>query len=343
MIFDPEQPFSHFTSPLFSGSFADSLKGYPPPAFPSLGMAGLSGLGSIFGSGSPNKAEEAFDKFLSKLKTPRPETEAAASHRASIEAKLIESWGMTAFFRTGSFGNGLNIAGYSDVDYFGVIPATNLNPDSARTLERLADILRERFPTTGVRVNSPGVRVPFGLDGAEATEIVPVHQTGFTRLGFRQFGMPDGSGRWKFSAPESHKAFVDALDAKLGGKLKPLIRFLKAWKVFRNVPIRSFYLEMRAAAYARRESSIVYDIDLKRILQAMWDDQLAEIDDPRFPNQGQILRPCATEPQRLDALNKLQMAYYWGDQAVSDRLATKEESAIKFWDVVFNHEFASSS
>jgi hypothetical protein len=31
--------------------------------------------------------------------------------------------------------------------------------------------------------------------------------------------MPDENGGWKFSAPESHKAYVDDIDTKLGGKL----------------------------------------------------------------------------------------------------------------------------
>jgi hypothetical protein len=106
-------------------------------------------------------------------------------------------------------------------------------------------------------VNGPGVQVPFGDGGAETVEIIPVDETGNTQLGFRQFDMPDGAGGWKFSAPESHKAYVDTIDRKLNGRVKPLIRFVKAWKFFRNVPIRSFYLEMRVAAYADNESSII--------------------------------------------------------------------------------------
>jgi hypothetical protein len=196
----------------------------------------------------PLTIEDAFENFLVTIRGSAVETSAAASHRSSIKTRLEQSFGMTAFFRTGSFGNGTNVRGHSEVDYFAVIPAARLKQDSRITLAAVAADLRARFPTTSnIRVDSPGVRLPFGLDGAEAVEIVPVDQTGQTQLGFRQFDMPDGNGGWKFSAPESHNAYVSGIDKKHGGKVKPLIRFVKAWKFKRNVPIRSFYLEVRTA------------------------------------------------------------------------------------------------
>lgn len=170
-------------------------------------------------------------------------------------------------FRTGSFGSGTNVRRCSDVDYFAVIPTANLKQDSRTTLARVADSLRSRFSfTPNIRVNAPGVQVPFGDDGAETVKIIPVDETGNTQLGFRQFDMPDGAGGWKFSAPESHKAYVDSIDRKLNGRVKPLIRLVKAWKFFRNVPIRSFYLEMRGAANADNDSSIIFDLDVKNVL-----------------------------------------------------------------------------
>ena len=62
------------------------------------------------------------------------------------------------------------------------------------------------------------------------------------------------------SSPKAHTDYVKQEDERLKGKLKPLIRLLKAWKFYNNVPIRSFYLELRAAKYAESEKSIVYDI-----------------------------------------------------------------------------------
>ncbi len=247
---------------------------------------------------------------------------------------------MTAFFRTGSFGNGTNIRGYSDVDSFAVIPRENLKQDSDITLRKVAIDLRERFPfTEGIRVASPGVRVPFGLDGEEAVEIVPVDQTGHTQLGFRQFDMPDGNGGWKFSAPESHNAYVNRIDELHGGEVKPLIRFIKAWKFKRNAPIRSFYLEIRTAQYAAAERSIIYDMDVNRVLAMLWADKLAAVPDPRFPRGAFVLSACRTELQRQDALSKLRNATIWASEAVNFRFNGQERAAFQRWDLVYDHDF----
>lgn len=283
--------------------------------------------------------EAGFNEFAGSICTSRTESLAAANHRTSIEAKLIAEFGMTAFFRTGSFGNGTNVSGCSDVDYFAVMPTSSLKQNSSLTLEAVATALRDRFPQTGVRVDAPGVRVPFGIDGAETTEIVPVDATGFTKLGFRQFDMPDGDGGWMFSAPESHNAFVSDIDKKLGGKVKNLIRFVKEWKFNRDVPIKSFYLEIRIAEYARREAAIVYDIDLKNIFHILLSESLRDHSDPRFPDDAFLLRACNSEVQRQDALRKLQNAYDWACEAVEDRSIGKEEAAFERWDLVFNYDF----
>lgn len=284
--------------------------------------------------------EGAFGQLLDRLRASRAEVSTAASHRASIQAKLVESFGATAFFRTGSFGNGTNISGFSDVDYFAVIPREKLLADSSQTLERIASALRTRFPLTpNIRVNAPGVQLPFGLDGAEHTEVVPVDETGLTRLGFRQFDMPDRNGGWMFSAPESHNSYVGDIDARLSGRLKPLIRFLKAWRCFRSVPIRSFYLELFAAQYAEGETTIIYDIDVKALLQRLADQQLLAFQDPRFPNDYFWIEPGGSETTRQEALSRVQMAAGWAEDAVQWRLAGNVRNAFDRWRLVFNNEF----
>src|SRR6185312_11070570 len=247
----------------------------------------------------PLTVADAFDQFLPTLTTSFTETQSAASHRASIEARLQTDFGMKTMFRTGSFGAGTNVRYYSDVDYFAVIPTANLKANSASSLAAVAEALRARFPNTpNIRVNAPGVQVPFGVDGSETVEIIPVDETGKTRLGFRQFDIPDGFGGWIFSAPESHKAYVDDIDTTLYNKVKPLIRLVKAWKFYRNVPIKSFYLELRVAAYAKTEKTIVYSIDIKNVLAALWADQLADFPDPRFPDDNFRVSACTSATSR---------------------------------------------
>ncbi len=282
--------------------------------------------------------QAAFSQFIADLRTTKQESSIAASHRTSIKSKLETEFGLTTLFRTGSFGNGTNVSGCSDVDYFAVIPTANLKQDSQTTLADVAVALRARFPTTAnIRVNSPGVQIPFGLDGAEHTEIIPVDHTGMTQLGFRQFDIPDGNGGWMFSAPESHNAFVRHHDERLGGNLKPLIRCLKAWKFYRNVPIKSFYLEMLVTACMTDETVIVHSIDIRNVLQRLVQLEAVPIIDPRFP--AMAVSACATELQRQEIVAKATTAANWAAQAREAEDSGQLYDAFERWNLVFNYTF----
>jgi len=113
--------------------------------------------------------EAGFREFHGRLTPTGGESQAAKDHRASIEACLEENFEIMRFFRTGSFGNGTSIRGYSDVDYFASIPTKNLKSDSDATLRQMRDVLDARFPHTGVAVRTPAVLAPFGTDASEST------------------------------------------------------------------------------------------------------------------------------------------------------------------------------
>jgi len=66
--------------------------------------------------------DKGFRIFHTWLTPTATETAAATRHRASIEACLKANFEIKRFFRTGSFGNGTSIRGFSDVDYFASIP-----------------------------------------------------------------------------------------------------------------------------------------------------------------------------------------------------------------------------
>lgn len=283
--------------------------------------------------------DAALNITLGYVQTTSTETAQAKSHRASIEAVLKSSFGMTHFFRTGSFGNGTNVSGFSDVDYFAVIPTANLKRDSTSTLIEVATALDQRFPQTGIHIDGPAISVPFGTNGDETTEVVPVDVTGLTFLNFRQFDMPDGNGGWMFSAPESHDAYVTMTDDALGNKVKPLIRLVKAWKFIKQVPIKSFYLEMWVTAYAQKEASIYYRIDLQRIFRQLADANLPAIIDPRFPNDGRYLIPTNDLFEQAMAVNQLTDA---ADAATWANIYTDEGNAPKAfeqWDKIFDDHF----
>ena len=119
---------------------------------------------------------EGFNTLLAKLTPSRTETTAVASHRNSIKTCLVSNYSITNYFRSGSFGNGTSINGFSDVDYFAVFPADKLYKDSNYSLRKVRDTLNTRFSSTNVKVDDPTVVCPFGTLAAETTEIVPCYK-----------------------------------------------------------------------------------------------------------------------------------------------------------------------
>jgi hypothetical protein len=284
----------------------------------------------------PRTIDEGFRDFHTKLTATASETEATKRHRASVEACLKNNFGMTSFFRSGSFGNGTNVSGYSDVDYFAVIPSKSLKQSSNYSLQVIKNVLDTRFPFTGVCVRCPSVRIPFGEYASQDTEIVPADYVK-AENGFRIFDIADCENGWMKASPEAHNAYVAYVNKEQNYKVKPLIRFMKAWKYFRNVPISSFYLELRTSKYAASEKAIVYSIDIKNLLKFLLEQKLPAIQDP-MGISGYIY-PCKSDTQKEDALSKLQTAYIRADKAWSAEVSNDIKTAFDWWKLLFGESF----
>ena len=284
----------------------------------------------------PRTIDEGFRDFLPKLTPSGAESEAAKSHRASIDARLKRDFGLRRFVRIGSFGNGTSISGYSDVDYLASLGRDTLSNNSTYSLGKVRDALADRFPNTNVRVNCPAVVIPFGTKKSETTEVVPADYVG-DQSKFNVYDIPDCEGGWMRASPDAHNDYVSSVNTKLGGKVKPLIRFLKAWKFFRSVPISSFYLELRVAKYANDESLIVYDIDVKRVLRMLLDCQLASMQDPMGVTGN--IPACKSDSQKTDALSKLGTAVVRAEKALVSKEKGDISDAFDWWRLLYNNEF----
>lgn len=286
----------------------------------------------------PRTVDEGFRDFLYKLTPSNSESRAAKSHRESIESCLKAKVELSRFFRTGSFGNGTSISGYSDVDYFASISENNLSENSTIALTQVRDALDTRFPRTGVRVNCPAVKVPFGTEAKENTEVVPakLHSVRDEHLIYE---IPDCSGGWMFSSPDAHNTYVHEVNQKLGGKVKPLIRFIKAWKFYQQVPISSFYLELRVAKYAEGESSILYYFDVKRVFSLLHGCNLGSMQDP--VGISGYIKPCLSDVKLEEARSKVATALSRAEKAFSAKSKGDIKEAFSWWNLLYNGNFPS--
>ena len=280
-----------------------------------------------------------FEEFRKRLVTSTTETEAAKNHRVSIKACLESNFGLLRLFRSGSFGNGTNVRNCSDIDYFASLPDESLSTNSSATLGEVASALRARFSTTpGIRVDSPAVVVPFGTAASEAHEIIPADLLDLGEP--RTYCIPDGSGGWMRSSPQAQNEYVSKIDDRTHGKTKPLVRFVKAWKYYNNVPVSSFYLELVTAKHAAEAAlPIIYSWDLRDVFAKLLASGLTAVDDPAGAS-GKV-SACRTSTQKEEALSKVGTASARSALAKEREDAGKIGEAFAFWDRLFDGRFPS--
>jgi hypothetical protein len=286
----------------------------------------------------PRTIDEGFRVFASRLAPSATETDRAKSHRSSIEQSLTSNYSMSRFFRTGSFGNGTSISGYSDTDCFAVLPKNQHQQDSNSNLNYIRQTLANRFPLTNVVVDNPAIRLEFGNTDWEKIEVTPAYHAN-SYGSYAIYGIADGSGGWRQSSPEIHNDYVREIDNKLSNKVKPLIRFIKAWKFFNNVPISSFYLELWVTQYSSKETTIVYDIDLKNIFSGLSTSSLTSINDPKGISGA--INPTKKYADHLVALAKIKTAQIYSDNARLAEMAKDTGKAFEWWDKIFLSKFPS--
>lgn len=277
---------------------------------------------------------EAFEDYLG-WKTPTDSQRSAAEkHRATVTSSITKSLEVFRFIETGSFTHGTGVAGHSDVDILVSLKADQ--PASSDTaLGWLRTSLVKTFPNTHVHVSRPAVVVPFA-NGYETFEIIP---------GFRnakeiaRFSIPAPGGDWMDTTPQEHLNYVSAANATPRRGAKRLARLLKSWKYAQNVPISSFYLEMRAAQHMLGEESFLAIADLCSVLERIDRHDLASMQDPT--GSSGLIRATSSSGAAETARSKTHTAAVRARKAF-DALRDKDvASSFYYLDLLFNGGFPS--
>lgn len=245
---------------------------------------------------------------------------------------------MNRFFRSGSIGNWTNISNYSDTDYFAWIPWNKLNTNSSTSLREIKEALQKRFPNTNIYVDNPSVVVEFWTVASENTEIIPADYLK-TEYGVNIYDISDKNNSWMEASPTASNDYITKINSNLSSKVKPLIRFVKAWKYYNNVPISSYYLEMKVAKYAENESAIFYLIDLSRVLKLLIDSWLSDIVNPT--GIWGYIKPCISDVKKNEALSKLNTMYSRICNAIDEENQWKTREAFSCLDLAYNGKFPS--
>ena len=154
-----------------------------------------------------------------------------------------------------------------------------------------------------LRISSPTVKVTFYQP--PNFEVVPAYYHR-NQGDVSVFRIPGPGDEWIESIPAAHNTYVSDINDRLSKNLKPLVRLVKAWKCDQQVPVSSFYLELKTARCMSDETTIVYDIDLRSVFLSLVLGQMRDMNDPlsivsRIP-------ATSSEANRRIALNAAEVA-----------------------------------
>ena len=249
-------------------------------------------------------ADPTLEAFANSLAPAAYDRTEASARRSNVEAALRRSsLAVSAMFESGSWSHGTAIKGNSDVDFMAVATGSRpAYPSSALTAAKNA-INGCDSKITKVGTSSPVVQVTYY--SPPNLEIAPAWYKSKTG-GFEVYWIGGRADEWVESAPAAHLAYVNRQNDRLGRKVKPLVRLLKAWKHHVGAPVSSFYLEMRAAQHAAGESIIVYELDLPSVMRTIVAADARDMNDPEHIVSR--IPACSSDDKRRQTVRLLNSA-----------------------------------
>jgi hypothetical protein len=157
-----------------------------------------------------------------------------ASEMPLLRSKLIGSAGQRTMIRPPD-----------DIDLLSVFDPTRVwgkyQFDSAAFLYRIRSALADHTTVKVVGARGQAVRL-FYTSGPQV-EVAPV----FPRAG-GGYWLPDGSGGWLATDPDSHDSWSARRNGELNNQMKPMVRMMKAWNRVHSQRLKGFHLEVMVSS-----------------------------------------------------------------------------------------------
>lgn len=203
----------------------------------------------LTGAGSGVVAQR-FEKFLSNITlTDQQIQDGTTKHQGIVSclnrrycnqtsstdnAKLVGSWGKLTRIRPPRDIDVLFQLPYEVYTRFEQRPGNK----QSQLLQEVKGVLVATYPNTDIRSDRHVVAVPFL---SYAVEVVPAFK--LTSGKYWVCDTNDG-GNYKTFDPDAEKNHIEASNKSTGNKTRDLIRMLKCWQKYCDVPLKSFIIEL---------------------------------------------------------------------------------------------------
>ena len=209
-----------------------------------------------------------FSVFLANIMLTEPQMESGRSRRESVVQVLnSEYWGSqhktnNSLF-VGSWGKFTTVRPPRDVDILFKLPKSVYDRFARRTgnkqsqlLQEIKGILAAKFTNTRIKGDGPVVKVPFA---SYDVELIPAFDLTNGRY---WICMTDNGGYYKEADYDAEAEAVKSSNDNTKEKTRDLIRMMKRWQAYCNVPLKSFWIELLAIdflfGWEHKDKSMVY-------------------------------------------------------------------------------------
>lgn len=147
----------------------------------------------------------------------------------------------------GSWGKNTEVRPPRDIDVMFILPDSVYWRFQDRQGNRQSQLLQEvkgalvsKYSRTDIRGDGPVVLIPFSTYNVE---LVPSFKT---TTGQYIIPITTNGGSYKNFDPDAEISKITTADSATNGNTRALVRMMKRWQEYCNVPIKSFYLELNA-------------------------------------------------------------------------------------------------
>ena len=221
---------------------------------------------------------QRFSQFLENIRLTDNQKAAGAASRGSVVSTL--NWAYYSSTHTtsnsqyvGSWGKRTRVRPPRDVDVLYTLPNSVYYRYQSRAGNKQSQILQEvkshlvaQYPYTNIRGSGPVVIVPFA---AYNVELIPAF---LLDDGQYYICMTDNGGHYKKAAYTAEASAMTTSNDASSGNTRDLIRMMKRWQAYCNVPLKSFHIELTCIDFLntwryRGKSSSWYDYMVRDYLE----------------------------------------------------------------------------
>jgi hypothetical protein len=285
---------------------------------------------------------ERFQSVLHRLDYSQAEQAKLELHRNTVRRRLLATFFANRILLIGSTQRDTAIPQSSDLDLLLILQVKEVRwggelVRSSTVLDNVRKTLQIRYRTTSVGRDGQAVAVDFG-DGERPIEVVPGVFLGL-QDGAPRYLIPDGSGSWIHTSPESHNRFIALADARSGGKLKSVAKLAKYWRWCRTpeVPLSSFHIELLLAQHGICVGAKSHGQCLYELLKVLTERQCRGLQDPC--GISGLIPAAGTEAKRGKVNATVTDSMEHAARALTAERIGRADDAIFQWNCVFNGNF----